>query len=225
MKLLLVEDEKDLSHSICAYLEQGGYRCESAATYESAREKVSLYQYDCILVDINLPGGSGLEIVKLLKDMKSPAGIIIISARNSVDDKITGLDLGADDYIAKPFNLAELNSRIRSVLRRRNFEGSHEALFNEISINTPEQLVKVNASPVVLTKKEYDLLLFFVSNKNRVVTKETIATHLWGDDMDLADSYDFIYTHIKNLRKKLVEKGSRDYIRTIYGAGYRFGES
>lgn len=222
MKILLVEDEKGLSDSISTYLKQEGYLCEVAIDFKSADEKIELYQYDCILIDINLPDGNGLNLVKALKRLKAKAGIIIISARNSVDDKIEGLDLGADDYLSKPFSLAELNSRIKSVLRRRKFDGNDEIVFNEITIKPNESTVLVNGASVTLTKKEYDLILFLISNKNRILTKETIAEHLWGDDMDMADSYDFIYTHIKNLRKKLVEKGCQDYMKTVYGMGYKF---
>jgi DNA-binding response OmpR family regulator len=204
------------------FLKQEGYLCEVVTDFKSADEKIELYQYDCILVDINLPDGNGLNLVKALKKLKAQAGIIIISARNSVDDKIEGLDLGADDYLSKPFSLAELNSRIKSVLRRRKFDGNDEIVFNEITIKPNESTVLVNGASVTLTKKEYDLILFLISNKNRILTKETIAEHLWGDDMDMADSYDFIYTHIKNLRKKLVEKGCQDYMKTVYGMGYKF---
>lgn len=222
MKILLIEDEKELANSISIFLKQEGYLCEIAFDFNAAQEKIDLYKYDCVLVDVNLPGGNGLDIVKSLKKIKDQTGIIIISARNSVDDKIEGLDLGADDYLAKPFNLSELNSRIKSILRRRKFEGNSDIVFNEISIKTEESSAYVSKSPVTLTKKEYDLLLFFISNKNRVLTKESIAEHLWGDNMDMADSYDFIYTHIKNLRKKLVEKGCKDYMKTVYGMGYKF---
>lgn len=222
MKILLIEDEKGLANSICTFFKQEGYICELAIDFPSAKEKTDLYNYDCILVDINLPGGSGLEIVKTLKNAKNETGIIIISARNSVDDKIEGLDLGADDYLAKPFNLAELNSRIKSILRRRKFEGNNTILFNDTSIKTDDPTVFANNTSDSLTKKEYDLLLFFISNKHRVLTKESIAEHLWGDNMDMADSYDFIYTHIKNLRKKIVEKGCNDYMKTVYGMGYKF---
>ena len=222
MKILLVEDEKGLSESISTFLKQEGYLCEVVTDFKSADEKIELYQYDCILVDINLPDGNGLNLVKALKKLKAQAGIIIISARNSVDDKIKGINLGADDYLSKPFSLAELNSRIKSVLRRRKFDGNDEIVFNEITIKPNESTVLVNGASVTLTKKEYDLILFLISNKNRILTKETIAEHLWGDDMDMADSYDFIYTHIKNLRKKLVEKGCQDYMKTVYGMGYKF---
>lgn len=224
MKILLIEDEKSLGESIFSYLKDMDYVCEWVKHYSGAEDKLAIYQYDCVLIDISLPGGSGLDFVEFLKQQKSKAGIIIISAKNSVDDKINGLDLGADDYLAKPFSLAELNSRIRSVIRRRNHDGEKEIVFHEISIIPDQQVVKVNTSPLVLTKKEYALLLFFVSNKNRVLTKEIIAEHLWGDNMDMADSYDFIYTHIKNLRKKLIDAGSADYVKTIYGMGYKFGD-
>lgn len=224
MKVLLIEDEKSLSDSIAGYLRQGGYVCETVTDFVGADEKLALYEYDCILVDITLPGGNGLDLVRTVKKAKSKAGIIIISAKNSVDDKITGLDLGADDYLAKPFNLAELNSRIKSVLRRRSFDGGKEVIFNEITVVPDDQNVLVNKKTLIVTKKEYALLLFFISNKNRVLTKDSIAAHLWGDDMDTAGSYDFIYTHIKNLRKKLIDAGSNDYIKTVYGMGYKFSE-
>ena len=183
---------------------------------------MALYDYDCVLVDISLPDGSGFGVIKELKKRKSEAGIIIISAKNSLDDKIKGLEIGADDYMTKPFHLSELNARIKSIIRRRNFSGQTEIIANEISIIPEEALVKVNSQPIELTKKEYDLLLFLLSNKNRVLTKESIAEHLWGDDMDTSDSFDFIYTHIKNLRRKITEKGGKDYLKTIYGMGYKF---
>ncbi|HXP53033.1 MAG TPA: response regulator transcription factor, partial [Bacteroidia bacterium] len=148
--------------------------------------------------------------------------VIIISAKNSIDDKIKGLDLGADDYLVKPFHLSELNARLKSVIRRRNFGGSNEIVFNEIKVNTNSMAVAVKGESVVLTKKEYDLLLFFLSNSNRVITRESIAEHLWGEEMDGIDSFDFIYSHIKNLRKKIMEKGGADYIQTVYGMGYKF---
>jgi DNA-binding response OmpR family regulator len=222
MKILLIEDEPELRKSIKQYLHQEGYLVESASDFIKALEKVSVYEYDCILVDITLPKGSGLDIIKQLKVNNSKAGIIIISAKNSADDKIIGLDLGADDYLAKPFNLAELNSRIKALIRRRNFDGNKSIVVNEITIIPEERTVKVNNEIVNLTAKEYDLLLFFISNKNRVVSKNSIAEHLWGDDSDQMDSHDFIYVHLRNLRKKLAEKGCADYVQMIYGIGYNF---
>jgi len=225
MKLLLIEDEKELAHSITEYLAKENYLCESVEKYEDAVEKINLYQYDCIIVDITLPGGSGLNIIRELKHNKSETGIIIISAKNSLDDKITGLEIGADDYLTKPFHLPELNARIKSVIRRRSFGGKNEIIFDEIKI-LPDQLeVTVHDQLIILTKKEYDLLIFFLANKDRVVTREAIAEHLWGDGMDSVDSFDFLYTHIKNLRKKIMEKGGNDYIHTIYGIGYKFSSA
>ena len=222
MNILLIEDEKDLAKSIVDYLNQENFHCESVSTYNESSEKINLYSYDCILVDIGLPDGNGLNIIQELKRNKSEAGIIVISARDSLGDKISGLDTGADDYLTKPFHLAELNSRIKSIIRRRSFNGQNEIIVNEIRV-LPEQLqVFVNQDKIVLTRKEYDLLLFFIANKERVLAKESIAEHLWGDDMDMADSFNFIYTHIKNLRKKIMDKGGEDYIRTVYGMGYKF---
>ncbi len=222
MKILLIEDERELSQSIVQYLTKENYLCEAVFGFEEAVEKINLYRYDCIIVDINLPDGSGLNVIRELKSLKAEAGIIIISARNSLDDKIGGLDTGADDYLTKPFHLPELNARVKSVIRRRSFGGAKEIVFNEIRILPENMEVSVKDQALALTRKEYDLLMFFLANKDRVLTKETIAEHLWGDEMDMADSFDFIYTHIKNLRRKIMETGGEDYIRTIYGAGYKF---
>lgn len=222
MKILLIEDEAQLRKSIKLYLHQEGYLVESASDFVKASEKTDVYDYDCILVDITLPKGSGLDIVKQLKDKGSKAGIIIISAKNSSTDKVKGLDLGADDYLAKPFDLAELNSRIKALIRRRNFDGNKSIIVNEITIVPEQRQVSVKGEAVTLTAKEYDLLIFFVSNKNRVVSKNSIAEHLWGDDSDQMDSHDFIYVHLRNLRKKLMDKGCNDYVQTIYGIGYNF---
>ena len=222
MKILLIEDEPELRKSIKEFLYQESYLVESASDYEKAINKTSGYDYDCILVDITLPKGSGLDIVKQLKKQHSKAGIIIISAKNSVDDKITGLELGADDYLAKPFNLSELNARIKAVIRRKHFSGNTKIELNEICIIPDERRVMIKNSELILTGKEYEMLLFFVSNKNRVISKSAIAEHLWGDDADRMDNHDFIYTHVKNLRKKLIENGCNDYIQTVYGIGYNF---
>jgi DNA-binding response OmpR family regulator len=222
MKILIIEDEKSLADSIDDYLRQEGYTCEKAAKLSIADEKTDMYAYDCIIVDIGLPDGNGLQLIKKLKQQKSETGIIILSARNELSDKLDGLDVGADDYLTKPFHLSELNARIKSIIRRRNFKGNSEIICNEIKILSEEMVVTVNDSSITLTRKEFDLLLYLVANKNRVITKESIAEHLWGDNFDLVDSFDFIYTHIKNLRRKLLEKGCADYIQTIYGMGYKF---
>ncbi len=222
MKILIIEDELDLANSIESYLKLEGYVCEKAADYAEASEKINLYRYDCALVDINIPGGSGLTIIRELKALKNNCGIIIISARNSIDDRIEGLEIGADDYLTKPFNLSELNARIKSVIRRIQFKGDNTFEFNEIRVDAQSFQVWVHNKELSLTKKEYDLLIFFLANKNRVLTKESIGEHVWGDYADTLDSFDFIYTHIKNLRKKLLANGALDYIKTVYGLGYKF---
>tara|TARA_R110002049_G_scaffold280141_1_gene459373 strand:- start:5907 stop:6581 length:675 start_codon:yes stop_codon:yes gene_type:complete len=223
MKLLIAEDEISLQQSIVTFLERDGNVCECASNYEEAIYKVSLYDYDVIILDVNLVTGSGLEVLKHLKKEKKKTGVIIISANNSLSDKLEGLDLGADDYITKPFHLAELNSRIKAVLRRGKFGGDENIVFNEIRVDTGAKAAYVLDKPLTLTRKEYDLLLFFITNKNRILSKEIIAEHLWGDNSDLADNFDFIYVHINNLRKKLTSEGAK-YIKTAYGSGYKFTE-
>ncbi len=222
MKLLLVEDEIELANSIYDFLSKEGDLCEVANNYTSAIEKVNLYQYDLLILDIGLPDGSGLDIIKNLKKNNSKSGIIVISARDSVEQKIAGLALGADDYLSKPFHLSELNARIRSLIRRVNFEGSNTLIMNELTVIMDEHKVFVSEKTVELTKREFDLLLYLLANKNRVLTKLSIGEHLWGDFMDSADSSDFVYTHIKNLRKKLLKAGAKDYIKNIYAVGYKF---
>lgn len=225
MKILIVEDEKALKESIQKYLEYQGYVCETADDFVKGKEKASQFQYDCIVVDIGLPLGSGLDLVKELKSMDSKAGIIIISARNTLEDRLKGLDLGSDDYLTKPFHLSELNARINAILRRRNFGGSKIIQFNEISLNADIQTVEVAGKTISLTEKEYQLLEYFIANRRRVLTKGAIAEHIWGDEYAQVSDYDFIYTHIKNLRKKLVDAGSADYVKTVYGSGYRLTDT
>jgi DNA-binding response OmpR family regulator len=222
MKILIIEDEIELLIAISNYLTKENYICELAENFSKAHEKTSIYEYDIILLDITLPDGNGLELLKTIKKHNLKAGIIILSAKNSLDDKIVGLDRGADDYLTKPFQLSELNSRIKALLRRRNYAGSDIVTFEEISINTDSKIVIIKDQQLTLTKKEYDILLFLIINQNRVLTKEAIAEHLWEDNIDLANTYDFIYTHLNNIRKKIKTAGGNDYIKTLYGMGYKF---
>lgn len=223
MKVLIIEDEPSLRNSIREYLEHQGFICEVAADFREATDKVTDYEYDCIVADIGLPFGSGLDVIRELKSLKSRAGIIIISAKDSLEDKLSGLELGADDYLTKPFHLSELNARINALLRRKNFDGNTSISFFEITVIPASKTVLVHDKSITLTGKEYQLLVYFIANQHRVVTKSALAGHLWGDAYDQAGSYDFIYTHIKNLRKKMMEAGGEDYIKTVYGTGYRFG--
>ena len=222
MKLLVIEDEQELCDSICTYLANEQFICERALDFHAALEKISLYDYACIVLDVNLPGGSGLDILNELKKQNKIDGVLIISARNSLDDKVFALKAGADDYLTKPFHLPELGARVAAIIRRKSFEGKNQITINELTLDLSERTVRVHSKDLDLTRKEYELLLYFISNKNRVIAKNAIAEHLWGDNMDLAGSYDFIYTHIKNLRKKLIQAGAADYIKSIYGMGYKF---
>src|SRR5205823_3998223 len=209
MKVLVIEDERELSDSICSYLANEQFVCERALDFQTGLEKIALYDYACIILDVNLPGGSGMEILNELKKENKIEGVLIISAKNSLDDKVFGLKAGADDYLTKPFHLPELGARVAAIIRRKSFEGRNTISFDELTLDLYDKTVKVNNQVIDLTRKEYDLLLYFISNKNKVIAKNAIAEHLWGDNMDLADNYDFIYTHIKNLRKKLLHAGKR----------------
>jgi DNA-binding response OmpR family regulator len=223
MRILLVEDELELQKSIVQYLDYAGNIVEAVSEFNKASDKVNEFDYDCVLLDINITNGNGLELIKQLKQAKSKAGIIIISAKNSLDDKVTGLDLGADDYLTKPFHLSELNARIKALIRRKNFEGEKAILINEITMYPDDRRVLVKEQELDLTATEFRLLLYLITNKNRVVSKNSISQHLLNDDdIEQIDNHNFVYSHLKNLRKKLVEKGSEDYIQTIYGIGYKF---
>lgn len=221
MKLLLVEDNEKLLSAIGEALEKEKFLCEFAINYTEAHEKLFLYAYDCLVVDINLPDGSGLDLIQECKAEKPETGIIVISARNSLDNKIEGLTLGADDYLTKPFDVAELIARVKSIIRRRNFEGNNNIIFEKIDVDPEKRSVTANGKLLKLTKIEYAILLFFLSNQKRVLTKESIAEHVWGDNMDLADSFDFIYSHIKNLKKKISNTGYKIPLNAVYGMGYK----
>lgn len=224
MKILIIEDERELVKSMAQYLRQESYVCEVAYTAQEANEKILLFDYDCILLDINLPDGNGLKILETLRAHQKADGVIIITARNSVEDKVAGLNLGADDYLAKPFFLPELAARVSAVIRRKRFNGSNRITFHEITVDLLGKTLHVSQQPVELTRKEYDLLVFLLANRNRVVSKNAIAEHLSGDDAELLDKFDFIYTHMKNLKRKLADARAGDYIKTVYGLGYKFTE-
>ena len=222
LKILLIEDEQGLRENITGYLNVDGNICESCNALAPALQKLSDFDYDCILLDIGLPDGEGFGILKYLRDQDKKEAVIVISARNSLDDKLTGLNLGADDYLTKPFHLAELKARLMAIYRRKILNTNNKLVFNEITIDVHGRSVAVNDVSIILTRKEYEMLLYFIANKGKVISKNALAEHLWGDEMDMHDSFDFIYTHIKNLRKKLVDAGGNDYVNSIYGVGYKF---
>ena len=221
MKILLIEDEVQLSKSILSYLKDEKYSCDLAEDYSTAKEKLDLFDYDCVLLDINLPDGNGLNLLKFLKEEKKSDGVIIISAKNSLDDKIEGLQLGADDYLPKPFHLAELGARISSVIRRRQFEGNSSFFVNDLEIDTFSKNISFKGKALDFTRKEFDILLYLAVNKNRTISKNAIAEHIAEDNIDFFDNFDFLYAHIKNIKKKLASIGAQDCIKSVYGMGYK----
>ena len=222
MKILIIEDEIEIATSIKNYLSSNDFICESASSLKIAIEKIDLYSYDCILLDLMLTDGDGFKILELLKKKNKAEGVIIISAKDTLETKIEGLTLGADDYLTKPFHLSELLVRIQALVRRKQFNGNNVISFNEIEIDTISKSVKIKGNKIEFTKKEMDLLLFLIGNKNKVLSKSAIAEHLSGDMADMLDNHDFVYAHIKNMKRKLKEMGATDYLKSVYGTGYKW---
>ena len=221
MKILIIEDEKDLREVMTRSLEKERFVGETAAEYSTALQKINDYDYDCILLDIMLPGGSGLSILEELKKLKKRESVIIVSAKDSIEDKVTGLDLGADDYLTKPFHLAELHARVKSVIRRHQTDGNTEIEIENLTVRTDDHTVFINGEELKLNRKEFDLLYYFVTNPNRLINKTTLAEAVWGDNIDQADSLDFIYSQVKNLRKKMKTAEAIPEIKAVYGFGYK----
>jgi DNA-binding response OmpR family regulator len=222
MQILIVEDELPLMESMVSYLEMEGFRCEQATSYHAGLCSLDKHEYICMLIDLNLPDGDGLDLVKLARQNQTNSGIIIVSARNALEERVKGLSMGADDYLVKPFHLSELVARIQSVARRTHTQGEEILQFGVIRVMPEERTCFVNEEQVDLTRKEHDLLLYLMANRNRVITKESIADYLWGEYGGGYGSYDFVYTHLKNLKRKLLDAGSPDYVQNIYGVGYKF---
>ncbi|MFT3793457.1 response regulator transcription factor [Flavobacterium sp.] len=222
MKILIIEDEPEIASGIVDYFKPNGVQCETSANAKSALEKIGLYDYDCILLDLMLPDGDGFDILRELKKRDKTEGVIIISAKENLETRLEGFNLGADDYLTKPFHLAELLVRIQALIRRKNFKGNNTVVFNEITVDVMAKTVSVNGNKLDITKKEIDLLLFLIGNENKVLSKSAIAEHLSGDMADMLDNHDFVYAHIKNLKKKLTKAGGEDYIKTVYGLGYKW---
>ena len=221
MKILLVEDEKELRDTVKTYLEREKFVVECAEDYPTAMSKINDYDYDCVLLDIMLPGGSGLSVLSRLKHMRKQESVIIISAKDSIEDKVEGLDLGADDYLAKPFHLAELNARVKSLLRRKKAGGDTSIVLGNLTLTPDTRKVAVDGTELSLNRKEFDLLYYFMSNPNRLINHTALAESVWGDNIDQADSLDFIYSQVKNLRKKMKTAGAQAEIKAVYGFGYK----
>ena len=224
MKILVIEDEPGMRDNIVQSLQKEMYIVETADDYFSAREKLGVYDYDCILLDIGLPGGSGLDILKELKKEVKEGGVIIVSAKDSIDDRVHGLNLGADDYLPKPFHMAELHARVKSIIRRRSMNGSAMISVNNLTIDAEQRIASVEGKPLELNRKEFDVLLYLATNKNRLVNKMALAERVWGDYIDEVNSFDFVYSQIKNLRKKLKDNKASAEIQAVYGVGYKLIE-
>lgn len=224
MKLLIIEDEMPLLEVLVESLTKECFLIETASDFYTASEKIEVYDYDCILLDIMLPNGNGLQLLEQLKKMGKSESVIIISAKDSLEDKLKGLELGADDYLTKPFHIAELNARVKAVLRRTKLEGKDCIEMGNISLDLKERTLRVNEENVPLNRKEFDVLNYFLFNKKRLVTKIALAEHVWGDSIDQADDYSFVYYQIKNLRKKMQSAGATVEIGSVYGIGYKIIE-
>lgn len=222
MKILIVEDEPAIAQGIMDYFRPNGIHCEHVSRTREALQRIGSYDYDCILLDLMLPDGDGFQVLQALKQLHKLDGVIIVSAKDNLETKLEGLTLGADDYLTKPFHLSELLVRMQALIRRKNFQGQNLVTCNEISVDVLAKSVTVHGEKLEITRKEIDLLLLLMGNKNKVLSKSAIAEHLSGDMADMLDNHDFIYAHIKNLKKKLTQAGAADYIKTIYGLGYKW---
>lgn len=222
MKLLFVEDEPVLVEEMENYFKSQGFICEQAINFSQAEDKIFNHSYDIVVLDITLPDGTGMNLISDIRKKNRETGIVILSARNSLSDKLDGLNLGADDYLTKPFYLEELSARINALYRRKTFKGAENICFDEFRMELASKHLFYKNELINLTKKEFEMLMYFAVNKNRVLSKASIAEHLWGDHFDQSDNFDTVYVHMKNLRKKLSNKSGKDYIKTVYGMGYKF---
>ncbi len=222
MKILIVEDDNDLREITTHFLEKERYVVSQAPDYRTALQKIEDYDYDCILLDIMLPDGNGLDLLAELHALGKHTNVIILSAKDSLEDKVNGLDLGADDYLPKPFHLAELHARIKSLFRRKLREGERKLQVGNVELFPDDFRVMVQGKEIELNRKEYDILNYFMSRPGRLVNKNTLAESVWGDHIDQVDNFDFIYAQIKNLRKRLKDAGATPELKSVYGFGYKF---
>ncbi len=221
MKILIIEDEVEILNTVKEFLESEKFLIETAMTFETGLEKALTYRYDCILLDIMLPGGTGLDILKILNEKEIKQPVLILSAKDAVEDKVLGLEIGADDYLAKPFHLSELLARVKSIIRRHGQSGDRLIRYKNACLNPDERELLVSGTKVPLNRKEYDMLYYFIARPNKLMEKTTLAEAVWGDHIDQADNLDFVYSQIKNLRKKLKDSGAEMDVQAVYGIGYK----
>lgn len=221
MKILLIEDEDALRELTARALGKEGYVVEEASSYDEAWDKLNLFSYDCVLLDIMLPDGNGLDLLRSFKAEGKAMNVIIISARDSLEDKVSGLDEGADDYLPKPFHTAELIARVKSVIRRASGGSRNGLTFGNVTVSQDARTAEAAGHPLTLLKKEYDILTYFIMRPGHIIDKSVLAEAVWGDDIYQADNFDFIYSQVKNLRKKLEEAGADIEIKSVYGFGYK----
>lgn len=222
MKILFVEDEPVLLEEMNNYFHSLNFTCEQASTFGQAGKKLRDFMYDVVVLDITLPDGNGIDLIPDIRQHHLDTGILILSARDALQDKLKGLNLGADDYLTKPFYLEELSARINALYRRKTLKGIDHITFDDFNLDPLSKALFYGSHEISLTRKEYDLLIFFVLNKNRILSKAAIVEHLWGDHFDQNDNFDTVYVHMMNLRKKLKKASGKEYVKTVYGMGYKF---
>lgn len=221
MKILIIEDEIGMRETLERFFVDQKFVVETAADYAAGLSKLSVYDYDCVLLDITLPGGSGLDLLSEMKRLNKRDSVIIISARDAIDDKVLGLNLGADDYLPKPFHLAELNARVKSLIRRNQVAGDMSISIENVKLLPDVRTVSINNNELQLNRKEFDLLYYFMVNPDRLLNKTTLTEAVWGDNIDQSDDLDFLYSQVKNLRRKLKTAGATIEIKAVYGFGYK----
>lgn len=221
MNIIIVEDNHELANEICDFLSKNRYRCTIAKNGEEALEEVAAMDYDVMLLDLGLPDGDGFEILKTIRKSKSRMAVIVITARGELDDKVNGLQLGADDYMTKPFSLTELNARLFAVVRRLHGFVLNELEIHGIVLQLQDYKVSYQGNAISLTKKEFDIFQYLVLNKDRVITRLQLTEHIWGDILELNSDSNFIDVHVRNLRKKLDKFVSIDWFETVRNVGYR----
>jgi len=221
MNILIVEDYQELAKELTDYLSKNGYLCKAVTTCNDALEEIEVNDYDALLLDLGLPDGSGFDVLKAVRKLKTKMAVIVVTARGELDDKINGLELGADDYLTKPFALTELGARLFAVIRRIHGYTVNELNVHGFKIQLQDYKVLFDENSIALTKKEFDIFQYLALNKNRVITRLQLTEHVWGDVLEVNSDSNFIDVHVRNLRKKLDKFTNLDWFETVRNVGYR----